>query len=274
MWSASASSYHGRSFDKFTARAHQALAGAQEEASARNHDRLGTEHVLLGVLGVEDGAAVLALQRLHVSPDDLREHIITIIGTRDRPPVAGEIGVTPRTKQVLALAVDEAKRLHQDRVDVGHVLLALARDRDGIAGHVLRERHVELGALRRAVGAVASPPQEESGDGPTAAGGVTRGEARALAEDLAVPESAPSAGTKSNVVTCRLDNVTLDALDTLVAAGIRPTRSDAAAWLIGIGLETNRPLLERVSATVAEIRRLRLEAQSLATKLPDEDLPT
>ena len=95
----------------------------------------------------------------------------------------------------------------------------------------------------------------------------------ALAGDTAVPEFASSAGPNSNVVTCRLDDVTLDALDTLVAAGIRPTRSDAAAWLIRCGLEANRPLLQRVSATVAEIRRLRLEAQSLATKLPDQELP-
>ena len=69
---------------------------------------------------------------------------------------------------------------------------------------------------------------------------------------------------KSTVVSCRLNDRTVDALDTLVEAGIRPTRSDAAAWLIGIGLEANQALLERVYATVAEIRRLRQEAQSMA----------
>src|SRR5262249_21118552 len=149
---------------------------------------------------------------------DLREHIIRIIGTRDRPPVAGEIALTPRVKKVFELAVGEAKRLHQDRVDVGHLLLGLARDRDGIGGRVLREGHVELGALRRAVAAVGSPPPSQGAQHGLISEGTGPGEVDALTGDTGVPEFVDSAGPKSNVVTCRLDDVTLDALDTLVAA--------------------------------------------------------
>ena len=69
---------------------------------------------------------------------------------------------------------------------------------------------------------------------------------------------------KSNVVTCRIDGRDLDAVDALIEAGIRSTRSDAAAWLIHAGIEANRSLFEKVYGTVAEIRRLRVVAQSLA----------
>jgi hypothetical protein len=265
MTPADASSLPPSSFDKFTAQARQALAAAQEAARARNHDHLGTEHLLLGVLDDEDGSAAMVLRRVNVSPVDVRQRIVGIIGTGDRPLVSGEICLTPRVKQVVELAVEEAQRMHQDQVDTVHLLLGLARERNGIAGRVLRDLHVDLGALRRATAHV--PPQPSQAVPSLQLPAVTD------AGGAPVPEFAAGTGPKSNVVTCRLDDTALEALDTLVAAGIRPTRSDAAAWLIRIGLEANRPLLQRVAATVAEIRRLRLEAQSLATTLPGEDLP-
>ncbi len=77
-------------------------------------------------------------------------------------------------------------------------------------------------------------------------------------------KAAEQSPLKSNVVTCRIDGRDLDAVDVLIEAGIRSTRSDAAAWLIHAGIEANRPLFEKVYGTVAEIRRLRVVAQSLA----------
>jgi hypothetical protein len=79
------------------------------------------------------------------------------------------------------------------------------------------------------------------------------------------PSQSPS-GPKNNVITCRLDDATLNALDILVEAGVRSTRSDAAAWLIGAGIEAHRPLIARVNATVEEIRRLRDEARAIASE--------
>src|SRR5260370_24478760 len=88
--------------------------------------------------------------------------------------------------------------------------------------------------------------------------------ALATSERTAEPPS-----PKSNVVTCRIDGRDLDAIDALIEAGIRSTRSDAAAWLIHAGIEANRPLFEKVYGTVAEIRRLRGVAQSLSQEVAE-----
>jgi hypothetical protein len=80
-------------------------------------------------------------------------------------------------------------------------------------------------------------------------------------------KTAEQPAPKSNVVTWRIDGRDLDAVDALIEAGIRSTRSDAAAWLIHAGIEANRPLFEKVYGTVAEIRRLRVVAQSLAQEV-------
>jgi hypothetical protein len=76
--------------------------------------------------------------------------------------------------------------------------------------------------------------------------------------------SPPAAGLKNNVVTCRLDDRSLDALDALVEAGVRATRSDAAAWLIAAGIDTHQALFDRLAATIQTIRQLRQEAQAIA----------
>jgi ATP-dependent Clp protease ATP-binding subunit ClpA len=124
-----------------------------------------------------------------------------------------------------------------------HLLLGLIREGEGIACGVLESLGVNL---ERARGAVIE----------------TLASRGAVVDE---PASAPS-GPKNNVITCRLDDATLNALDTLVEAGVRTTRSDAAAWLIGAGIEAHRPLLDRVSATVHEIRRLRDEARAIASQ--------
>ncbi len=80
-------------------------------------------------------------------------------------------------------------------------------------------------------------------------------------------KAAEQPSPKSNVVMCRIDGRDLDAADALIEAGIRSTRSDAAAWLIHAGIEANRPLFEKVYGTVAEIRRLRVVAQTLAQQV-------
>src|SRR6185437_15996444 len=100
--------------------------------------------------------------------------------------------------------------------------------------------------------------------------------ARPAESEPAVP-AAPSPGPKNNVVTCRLDDAAVDALDALVEAGIRSTRSDAAAWLISAGIEAHRELFDRVNATVSEIRKLRLEARDIARQMTrdaaEQELP-
>jgi ATP-dependent Clp protease ATP-binding subunit ClpA len=259
----------GRSpdFDKFTERARQVLSDAQEEAQRFNHTYIGTEHLLLGLLRMPDGIAARALNGLGVELDNARRAVEFIIGRGDRE-IWGEVGMTPRAKKAIELAMDEARRLNHHYVGTEHILLGIIREGEGIAAGVLTSLGATLEQVRVEVVRLLGAP---SGDGP------------------ATPAASSGGGTstvKSNVVTCRLDDAALSALDALVEAGVRTTRSDAAAWLIAAGIETHRALFDRVNATVSEIRRLRTEARSLVEQVsvegqelelpehpPEEDAP-
>jgi ATP-dependent Clp protease ATP-binding subunit ClpA len=234
-------------FEKFTNRARIVMALAQDEAQRLGHNYMGTEHLLLGLVREGEGVAAVALKRLGVSLEDARAAVMHIIGHGDRI-VAGEIGLTPRAKKVIELAVDEARRMGHHYIGTEHLLLGLLREGEGIAAGVLESLGVNL---ERARGVIIE----------------TLNNRGATVEDQ-TPGQSPS-GPKNNVITCRLDDATLNALDILVEAGVRSTRSDAAAWLIGAGIEAHRPLIARVTATVEEIRRLRDEARAIA----DETLP-
>src|SRR5579859_4086321 len=104
-------------FDKFTERARKVLSFSQEEARRLNHHYIGTEHLLLGLLRERDGGAANVLRSLGVELEAVRNAVEFIIGRGDRI-VLGEIGLTPRAKIVMKLAVDEARRLNQDRKSV------------------------------------------------------------------------------------------------------------------------------------------------------------
>jgi ATP-dependent Clp protease ATP-binding subunit ClpA len=217
-------------FDRFTARARQVLTYAQEEATRFNHNYIGTEHLLLGLVREGDGVGAKALASLGVELDRVRSSVEFIIGRGDRPQV-GEVGLTPRAKKVIEQALAEARRLGHRYVGTEHLLLGILLEGEGIAAGVLQSLGISLDQARTVVLQIL-------------AGG--------------------SPGPKNNVVMCRLDDPTLAAVDSLIEAGIRTTRSDAVSWLVQIGIEANQPLLERISGTVAEIRRLREEARRLA----------
>jgi ATP-dependent Clp protease ATP-binding subunit ClpA len=231
-------------FEKFTNRARIVMTLAQDEAQRLGHNYMGTEHLLLGLVREGEGVAAVALERLGVSLEDARAAVLHIIGHNDRI-VAGDVGLTPRAKKVIELAVDEARRMGHHYIGTEHLLLGLLREGEGIACGVLESLGVNLERARIAVIQTLA----------------SRG---ATVEDQA-PSQSPS-GPKNNVITCRLDDATLNALDILVEAGVRSTRSDAAAWLIGAGIEAHRPLIARVTATVEEIRRLRDEARAIASE--------
>ncbi len=141
------------------------------------------------------------------------------------------------------LAFDEAGHLRQEKIAPEHLLLGLTREGGGIAVGLLRTFGTTVEKVRAQT---------------------FQAIALATSERIAEPPS-----PKSNVVTCRIDGRDLDAIDALIEAGIRSTRSDAAAWLIHAGIEANRPLFEKVYGTVAEIRRLRGVAQSLAQEVAE-----
>src|SRR5437764_660550 len=137
-------------FDKFTERARKVLQLAQEEAQRFNHNYIGTEHILLGLVREGDGVAALVLNNLGIELNKVRTAVEFIIGKGDRL-VMGEIGLTPRAKRVIELAVDEARRLNHHYIGTEHLLLGLVREGEGIAAGVLESLGVSLEKVRAQV---------------------------------------------------------------------------------------------------------------------------
>src|SRR5437660_1495424 len=137
-------------FDKFTERARRVLTLAQEEAQRFNHNYIGTEHLLLGLVREGDGVAAKVLANLGVELNKVRSAVEFIIGRGDRA-VMGEIGLTPRAKKVIELAVDEARRLGHHYIGTEHLLLGLVREGEGIAAGVLESLGVSLDKVRAEV---------------------------------------------------------------------------------------------------------------------------
>ncbi len=134
--------------DRFTQRARRVLAYAQEEAERLNHSYIGTEHLLLGLLREESGIAGKVLRELNVQFDRVTELVERITGPGRRTPFS-KIDLTPRTKRVIELAVDEARRLGQHYIGTEHLLLGLIRQGDGVAIDILRQLGVNSDQIRR-----------------------------------------------------------------------------------------------------------------------------
>jgi ATP-dependent Clp protease ATP-binding subunit ClpC len=137
-------------FDKFTERARKVLQLAQEEAQRFNHNYIGTEHLLLGLVREGEGVAAKVLANLGVELNKVRSAVEFIIGRGDRA-VTGDIGLTPRAKKVIELSVDEARRLGHHYIGTEHLLLGLVREGEGIAAGVLESLGVSLDKVRSQV---------------------------------------------------------------------------------------------------------------------------
>jgi len=134
-------------FDKFTIRARKVLTLSQEEAQHFQHNYIGTEHLLLGLVREGEGVAAKVLTNLGVQLSDVRKAIEFIIGRGERV-ITGEIGLTPRAKKVIELAVDEARMLNHHYIGTEHILLGLVREGGGIAAGVLESMGVKLEQVR------------------------------------------------------------------------------------------------------------------------------
>jgi ATP-dependent Clp protease ATP-binding subunit ClpC len=117
-------------FEKFSERARRVLTLAQEEAKHFNHNYIGTEHILLGLVREEEGVGAKVLANLGVSLTKARSAVEFIIG-RGEKPTTGEIGLTPRAKRVIELAIDEARHLGHNYIGTEHILLGLLREGEG-----------------------------------------------------------------------------------------------------------------------------------------------
>ena len=134
-------------FEKFSERARRVLSLAQEEAQRFNHNYIGTEHILLGLVRETDGMAAKTLSSLGAELGKVRSAVEFIIGRGERVP-SGEIGLTPRAKKVIELAVDEARRLSHHYIGTEHLLIGLMREGEGVAAGVLESLGVNLDKIR------------------------------------------------------------------------------------------------------------------------------
>ena len=137
-------------FERFTDRARRVVVLAQEEAKMLNHNYIGTEHILLGLIHEGEGVAAKALESLGISLDAVREQVQDIIGQGQQQPT-GHIPFTPRAKKVLELSLREAVHRGDHVIGAEHVLLGLLREGDGIAARILGSRGVDAGVVRAAL---------------------------------------------------------------------------------------------------------------------------
>ena len=137
----------GSRFEKFSERARRVLSLAQEEAQRFNHNYIGPEHILLGLVRETEGVAARVLSSLSVDLSKVRSAVEFIIG-RGEKPAQGEIGLTPRAKKVVELAVDEARRMNHTYIGTEHLLIGLLREGEGVAAGVLESLGVNLDKVR------------------------------------------------------------------------------------------------------------------------------
>ncbi len=153
-------------FDRLTSRAKQSLALAQEEAHLLGHSYIGTEHLLLGLIREETGLAAQVLSKLGVTAEDVRSAIENTIG-RGQYRIQGKIELSPRTKRVLELAIDESMRLGHYYIGTEHLLLGLVREGGGIAAGILEGLGVGMEQIQREMVNLlnASAPQQSAEQG-------------------------------------------------------------------------------------------------------------
>jgi ATP-dependent Clp protease ATP-binding subunit ClpA len=136
--------------ERFTDRARRVVVLAQEEARRLDHNYIGTEHILLGLLREGEGVAARALKSLEVSLDAVRQQVEEIIGRGQQAP-SGHIPFTPRSKKVLELSLRESKQLGHNYIGTEHILLGLLREGDGVAAQVLVRLGADLNRVRQQV---------------------------------------------------------------------------------------------------------------------------
>ena len=137
-------------FERFTDRARRVVVLAQEEARRLNHNYIGTEHILLGLIQEGEGHAAKALEELSINIDSVRSEVVEIIGEGQQSP-SGHIPFTPRAKKVLELSLREALQLGHNYIGTEHILLGLIREGEGVAAQVLKKLGAELSQVRQTV---------------------------------------------------------------------------------------------------------------------------
>jgi ATP-dependent Clp protease ATP-binding subunit ClpC len=154
-------------FQRFTDRARRVVVLAQHEARKLDHDYIGTEHILLGLIDEGQGVATTALTSMGISLEDMRQAVQDTIGRGAQPPESGHIPFTPQAKKVLELSLRESMQLGHEYIGTEHILLALIREGGGAAQLLAgagvdldraRQQVIELLYGHREAGSAAAPP--------------------------------------------------------------------------------------------------------------------
>src|SRR5262249_43240076 len=138
-------------FDRFTDRARKVMGLARQEAPRLNHEYIGTEHVLLGLVKEGSGVAANVLKNMNVDLKKIRLEIEKIVKTGPNMVTMGQLPFTPRAKKVLELSLEEASNLGHNYIGTEHLLLGLIRENDGIAAQVLMNLGIKLEDVREEV---------------------------------------------------------------------------------------------------------------------------
>jgi ATP-dependent Clp protease ATP-binding subunit ClpC len=143
--------------NNFTPRAQQVLALARKEADRFNHNYVGTEHILLGLIKLGQGVAVSVLQNMGLDLETVRIEVEKQVGSGPASTISGNIPYTPRVKKVLALSNKEAEQLDHSYVGTEHLLLGLLREGEGVAARVLTSINVDINQTRQEILAEIDP---------------------------------------------------------------------------------------------------------------------
>src|SRR6266542_3125344 len=176
-------------FERFTDRARRVVVLAQEEARLLNHNYIGTEHILLGLIHEGEGVAAKALESLGISLEAVRAQVEEIIGHGGSAP-SGHIPFTPRAKKVLELSLREALQLGHNYIDTEHILLGLIREGEGVAAQVLVKLGADLSRVRQQVIQLLSGYQ----------GSQSKSEPQAAASSASAPKDEPGDKGSSQIL--------------------------------------------------------------------------
>ena len=258
-------------FERFTDRARRVVVLAQEEARMLNHNYIGTEHILLGLIHEGEGVAAKALESLGISLEAVRQQVEEIIGQGQQAP-SGHIPFTPRAKKVLELSQREALQLGHDYIGTEHILLGLVREGDGVAAQVLVHLGADLNRVRQQVILLIGGKQPERGRRVPREGAlVAEVQARLAAVEgrLAALEQRVGAGPDTSDLDEQIDrargerHAAADAEEYEQAASLRDREKELRASKAALRDQwtaahpTLPELAERVQQLADEIERLR-----------------
>lgn len=220
------------SFKRYTHRARTLITEAHSEARRLNHPYLGTEHLLLAIVNDTECNAAQILANLGIDQNEIKESV-TFFVHQGEEPFSGDPPHTPRLNAAIELSEEEARSRGLRAIGSEDLLFGLLSEAENVAARILLSFEATAPIVRNHI--MRSGMQDRERD-------------------------IEAAGSRPNILSCRIDDRDLSVIDALVEAGIRKTRSDAASWLIHAGIEANRSLVEKVDTMLVEIRRLRREA--------------